>query len=346
MKKILSVLLAVLCLSLSACGVKTAKKEKFTDYTFDYFDTVTTIVGFEENKEKFDLNCDIIKEKLGFYHKLFNIYNKYDGINNLAVINESKEPVTSDKEIIEMLKFCEEMFKQTNGKVNVAMGSVLSLWHNYRTAGLKDTENAQLPPMDKLLSASNHTDINNLIINETDNTVFIDDSDMSLDVGAIAKGYAVEQTALFMEQSGITGYILNVGGNVRIVGIRPDGEKWKIGIENPDTDNSDNPYAEYLLLDGMSLVTSGSYQRFYTVNGKNYHHIIDPETLMPAEYFASVSVLTKSSALADALSTALFTMSYEDGLKLIEKFSLTEAMWITPDGEKLYSSGFKSYCTD
>lgn len=149
-----------------------------------------------------------------------------------------------------------------------------------------------------------------------------------------------------MEESGIVGYILNVGGNVRIVGSRPDGEKWKVGIENPDTENKEKPYAEYLLLDSMSLVTSGSYQRFYTVNGKNYHHIINPETLMPAEYFASVSVLTKSSAVADAYSTALFTMDYKKGRELIENTPDTEALWIMPNGEKRYSSGFEKYCAE
>ncbi len=345
MKNILSLLLAVLFLLLAGCS-KNAEKEKFTDYSFDYFDTVTTIVGFEESKEDFESRCEIIKEKLESYHKLYNIYNKYDGVNNLAVINESQTPVKVDAQIIEMLEFCKEMYNKTNGKVNIAMGSVLSIWHNYRTAGLSDTENAKLPTIDELRNAAKYTAISDLIIDKNENTVFINNSKMSLDVGAVAKGYAVEQTALFMEQNGIDGYILNVGGNVRIVGKRPDGEKWKVGIENPDSDDEQNPYAEYLLLDGMSLVTSGSYQRFYTVNGKNYHHIIDPETLMPAEYFSSVSVLAKSSALADSLSTALFTMSYEEGKALVENTPDTEVLWIMPNGEKIYSSGFKNYCVE
>lgn len=340
MKKIISVVLMFLLFS--GCSIKN-KIVKFTDYSFDYFDTVTTIVGYETDKQIFDENCQKIKKQLEEYHKLYDIYTKYENINNLAVINEAREPIMVDKKIIDMLVFSKKMYLKTESYVNIAMGSVLKIWHQYRTDGINNPINAKLPPFDILKTANEHTNIENLVIDQTNNTVALNDADMSLDVGAIAKGYAVEQTALFMERNGIEGYLLNVGGNIRIVGKRQDGEKWKIGIENPDTEDTDNPYAEQLELDGMSLVTSGSYQRFYVVDGKNYHHIIDGKTLMPAEYFASVSVLSESSAVADALSTALFSMDYEKGRELIEKTANTEALWILPNGEKLYSSNFKSY---
>ena len=167
-----------------------------------------------------------------------------------------------------------------------------------------------------------------------------------MDVGAIAKGYAIEQTALWMEETGITGYLLNVGGNIRIVGDRPDGEKWQIGLENPDGDE-DEPYIEYLSLgNGFSLVTSGSYQRYYTVEGKNYHHIIDPDTLYPATGYKMVSVINKDSGLADALSTALFCMDYADGEKLVNSLENTYAMWVKDNGEIIYSKGFKDFLRD
>ena len=185
-----------------------------------------------------------------------------------------------------------------------------------------------------------------VVINEENNTVYLRDGIMRLDVGGVAKGCAVEQVAQWMEEEGYNGYILNVGGNVRCVGKRADGEKWKVGIESPYTDNVEIPYIEYLSIDNMSLVTSGSYQRFYVVKGNSYHHIIDPVTLMPAENFWSVSVLCKDSGLADALSTALFTMDYEQGLEIIESTAGAEAMWFTKDGEKQYSSGFKNYCVE
>ena len=106
------------------------------------------------------------------------------------------------------------------------------------------------------------------------------------------------------------------------------------------------PYIEYIKVAGESIVTSGSYQRFYIVNGENYHHIIDPETLMPGVNFKSVSVITNDSGLGDAFSTALFLMSYEEGKTLIEKTGNIEAMWVMPDGEQRYSSGFNDYTFD
>ena len=144
-----------------------------------------------------------------------------------------------------------------------------------------------------------------------------------------------------MEQKGITGYVINVGGNVRTLGAKPDGSGWTVGVENPDEDAAD--YLAYLQLNGKSLITSGSYQRYFIVDGKRYHHIIDPATLMPAEYYTSVSIVCDSSADGDALSTALFCMTYEQGLALIESLDGVEAMWLTVDGKQYYSSGFSSY---
>ena len=135
-----------------------------------------------------------------------------------------------------------------------------------------------------------------------------------------------------LEEKEVTGYVINVGGNVRTVGIKGDGKPWVAGIENPNDDENE-PYIAYLNLSGESLVTSGSYQRYYTVEGKNYHHIIDKDTLMPSEHFVSVTVRAESSALADALSTALFNMTYEEGLVVIGELDGVRAIWVTSSGE-------------
>ena len=148
-----------------------------------------------------------------------------------------------------------------------------------------------------------------------------------------------------LEENGITGYVINVGGNVRTIGTKPDGKSWVAGIENPDT-SSDQSFIKYLALEGESVVTSGSYQRFYTVEGKRYHHIIDADTLMPAEGFMSVSVVCKDSGLTDALSTALFCMDFEKGLLLVESLEGVEAMWVLDNGEQKISSGFERYVTE
>jgi len=340
---------SVSCL-FTSCGSDDEKKlNKYVEYSLDYFDTATSITGYEENQEDFDRVSDEILKELAEYHKLFTIYHRFENFENLCTINDLTDgvhrTVTVDKRIIDMLLYAKEMYQLTDGKVNIAMGSVLSIWHDYRTAGLDEPWLAELPPMDKLVEASKHTDINNLIIDEENSTVFISDPEMKLDVGAIAKGYAVEMLARSLEEKGISGYVINVGGNVRTVGSKPKNEKWLAGIENPDKD-SDEGYLVYLGLAGESVVTSGSYQRFYTVGDKNYHHIIDSKTLMPAEGYLSVSVVCKDSGKADALSTALFCMDFEDGLALVESLSDVEAHWVFEDGTRKTSGGFDKYVTE
>ncbi len=350
MKRFLSVFLAVVIIAIQMIGFCGCNNEtqlnKYKAYYFDYFDTATTIIGYANTQEEFDKICGDIKSQLNKYHRLFTIYNRYEGLNNLVTINDvdngKHNVVTVDREIIDMLTFAKEMYQKTNGTVNIAMGSVLKIWHNYRNAGLDDPVNAELPPMEKLKEASEHTNIDDLIVDTENNTVFIADPEMTLDVGAIAKGYAVERIAEYLETKGVTNFLLNVGGNVRTIGMA-DTEKWKVGIENPDISNEEKPYIEYLEVAGESIVTSGSYQRFYMVNGENYHHIIDPETLMPGTKYRSVSVLTDNSGLGDAMSTALFLMDYEEGKQLVESIENVEAMWVLPDGKQQYSSGFEEY---
>ena len=343
-------ILMVLCVlsSCTASSIHEGDLDKFSAYSFDYFDTVTTVSGYAESQEAFDEIANSALADLGEYHRLFTIYHRFEGMENLCTINElvngAHRTVTVDRRIIDMLLYAKEMYVKTNGRVNIAMGSVLSIWHDYREIGMDDPASAELPPMDKLTAAAQHTDINCLVIDEENSTVTLTDPAMKLDVGAIAKGYAVEMVARRLEEQGVTGFVLNVGGNVRTIGAKGNGEKWVVGIENP-TDDEEKPYLAYLGLAGESLVTSGSYQRYYLVDGKRYHHIIDPDTLMPSEGFTSVSILTDSSADGDALSTALFCMSFEDGLALIESLPNTEAMWVFHDGQEKTSSGFDSYRT-
>ena len=342
-------LLLTLCTSLFALYGCKEKREKFTAHSLELFDTVTTVTGYAESQEEFDRISEEILLKLRDYHRLYTIYHRFDGMENLCTVNELKDGahrvVTVDRRIIDLLYYAREMYELTNGQINVAMGSVLSIWHEYRSAGMDEPFAAELPSMDKLKEASLHTDITKIVIDEDNSTVFLADPQMKLDVGAIAKGYAAEMVARDLEERGISGYILNVGGNVRTVGTKPNGEKWLTGIENPGGDD-DSPYHVYLSVAGESVVTSGSYQRYYVVDGKSYHHIIDPDTLMPAEGYQSVSIVCRDSGMGDALSTAIFCMPFEEGLALIERVPDAEAMWVMGDGSKQFSSGFSSYVTE
>lgn len=342
MKRIIA-LIAVLLLCLPAAGCKKGP-QRYTKYSFDYFDTVTTVIGYAESEEAFDAVYQEIKSQLEEYHRLYDIYTRYEGLNNLCTVNETVGGVHAmvkvDQKILDLLIYAKEMYTLTAGKVNVAMGSVLSIWHEYRNTGISNPAAAAVPPMEKLQEAAKHTDIQKVILDEEASTVFLADPAMKLDVGAVAKGYAAEMVADTLEQKEITGYLLNLGGNLRAVGKRADGKPWVAGIENPDTADEQNPYVATLSLEGQALVTSGSYQRYYTVEGKRYHHIIHDKTLMPENDYLSVSVLCDHSGLGDALSTALFNMEYQEGSALVASMNGVEALWVLPNGTKQYSAGF------
>ena len=343
MKKRIFCLILVLSLLLGAlCGCGSSKK-KYTAYSMEYFDTVITVTGYEHSKAEFDAVSGEILTLLGEYHRLYSIYHRFEGMENLCTVNETvngaHRTVTVDRRIIDLLLYARGMYDTTDGMMNVAMGSVLSLWHDYRTIGKDNPAEASLPPMEKLKEAATHTDITKMVIDEANYTVTLTDPQMKLDVGAVAKGYATEQVARTMEAKGVTGYVLNVGGNVRTLGTKADGSTWTIGIENPDGDD----FLAYLSLSGQSVVTSGSYQRFYYVNGTPYHHIIHPDTLMPAAGYRSVSVVCEDSGLGDSLSTALFCLSREQGQKLVESLKGVEAMWVAEDGTKAFSAGWAQY---
>ena len=329
----------VLCALLCGCAAAPAGEEggqkRYEASFLTLFDTVTTMVGYADSQETFTAQAQQIHDELLEYHQLYDIYNDYDGMNNLMTVNDNAgiAPVEVDARILDMLEFSRELYEETGGRVNVAMGGVLSLWHDAREAGIEDPANAYLPDQDALEEAARHADWSNVVIDEEAGTVYLADPDMSLDVGAIAKGYAVERVC----ETAPAGMLISVGGNVRATGPKPDGSPWVVGIENPDGGD----FLHTLYVEDSSVVTSGDYQRYYLVDGQRYHHIIDPDTLYPATRWRSVSILCADSGIADSLSTALFTLSQEDGQKLLDAFD-AEALWMTQDGELLYSPGFQA----
>lgn len=302
------------------------------------FDTVTTIVGYAETEEAFTDTAQAFHDELLEYHQLYDIYNEYEGINNIKTINDHgwEHPIKVDQRIIDLLLFSKELYTQTEGRVNIAMGSVLCLWHDARETGIADPSRAALPDQAALEQAAAHTDIDSIQIDVEESTVFLSDPEVKLDVGAIAKGYAVEQVC----RNTPSGLLISVGGNVCPTGPKPEsGQPWVVGIQDPEDPEQ---YLHTIYVEDVSVVTSGDYQRYFTVDGVPYHHIIDPDTNYPAGYWRSVTILCRDSGVADALSTALFTLPQEEGQALLDAFQ-AEAMWARQDGTILYSPGFQAY---
>lgn len=336
MKRIVCLFLA--CVLLSGCATAGGKAERKTyEATFlTLFDTVTVIKGPADSKETFQSISQSVHDELYFYHQLFDIYNDYEGLNNLKTVNDQAgiSPVQVDRKIIDLLLDCKAYYELSGGLVNVALGSVLYLWHVARNDGFNDPANAKLPDIDRLTEASLHTDLDTVVINEAESTVYISDPMVRLDVGAVAKGWSVQRVA----ENAPEGLLISVGGNVCATGPKDEnGTPWVIGIQNPAGDD----YLHTIYVSDMSVVTSGDYQRCYAVDGKLYHHIIDPKTLYPSTYWRSVTIVSRDSGLADALSTALFLLPLEDGQRLLDNCS-AEALWVDAEGNQHYSPGFQS----
>lgn len=335
MKAFLALVLAF-CLVFCGCAPAEPEPQRYTATFLTLFDTVTTMVGFGESEEEFREKAQAIHDELLYYHQLFDIYNDYEGLNNLKTVNDQAgiAPVTVDRAIIDLLLDCKEYYRLTGGRVNAAMGSVLALWHEARSDGIRDPGSAALPVEEALREAAKHTNPESIVIDEESSTVYLSDPLTWLDVGAIAKGWATQRAA----EHAPTGMLLSVGGNVCATGPKTaEGDPWVVGIQNPDR-SEENVHTIYIL--SGAVVTSGDYQRAYTVGGRSYHHIIDPDTLMPSEYWRSVSVVCADSGLADALSTALFLLPLEEGRALADTCG-AEVLWIGLSGEEHMTPGFE-----
>ena len=331
MKRLLWLVGALLVLS--GCGTG---MQRYEATYWDVFDTVTTVSGYAAGQAEFDAAAREIHDALLEYHRLYNIYESYDGLRNLKTVNDQAGigPVPVDERILSLLQFAQTAWTETGSRVNAAMGSVLALWHDAREQALEDPDRAALPDRSALEEAALHTDLLALELDLEAGTAFLTDPDMALDVGALAKGYAVEQVAAAAPDH----FLISVGGNVCATGPKPDGTPWTVAVENPDGGD----FLKLLYAEDRSVVTSGDYQRYFELDGVRYHHIIDPDTLEPAAYWRSVTVVAESSAAADCLSTALFTLPQAEGQQLLDQWG-AEALWIGRDGAQVMSPGFSAY---
>lgn len=328
--------LAVLLLAaLTGCDTR----QKYQTTYFDLFDSVIRVTAYCESEEEWEQQSQVLHDDLLYYHKLFDIYNSYDGMTNLADINAQAggAAVPVDDALFQLLTMGKEMYGLTGGRCNIAAGSVLALWHDAREA-----EVPALPDAAALQQAAQHCSMDDLILDETAKAVRLADPDMSIDAGSLAKGWAIEAAAQAAEARGLTNALIDAGSNIRAIGTHADGSSWVAGITAPwDEDSSD--LMEVPLASGQSLVTSADTQRYFEVNGVRYSHLIDLETLYPAQYFRSVSVLCSDGGVGDALSTGLYCMPLDDGLTLVDSLEGVDAIWFEEDGHTItHTEGFDS----
>ena len=348
MKRIISLALAaVLSLSIFTGCEKKPEYTKYNGSIWDSFDTIISTVSYHETEEEYKEFMKYTQERYRYLHELFDIYNNYDGLVNAKTINDNAgvAPVKVEKELFDLIEFSIDWYHKTGGKVNIAMGSVLKIWHDVREYAEFNTP--ILPDMAKLEAANQHTSIDSIVLDKENMTVFITDPEASIDLGAVAKGYATEIICAELAEK-YPSFAISAGGNVRVNGSPMDERtRWGIGVQNPNVDEN------YLMIGGnidlaflhgsQSLVCSGGYQRFFVLDGERYHHLIDPETLYPENIYNGVSILCNDSGMADALSTAIFMMQPEEALSFIDTIPDAECMLVLTDGSMMLTEGFKGY---
>ncbi len=341
------VLMLLISLGLAGCG---NGKPALTKYSYEFlgsFDTLIQFMGYAENKAAFEVMARKGQARFEELNRQYDIYHEYEGISNIMTINRQAgvAPVKVGKEIMDLVRSSIAWHDKSPGVCNIALGPVLALWHDARTAGLDFPDAAALPDVAALKKASSLCNLKDVIVDDAAGTVFLAKTGMSLDVGAVAKGFACQIVADDLKAAGYGSFVISGGGNIIAVGAPKDGirAKWGIGIQNPDGNalNPDDPPLDIAYVNDESVVTSGDYQRTYVVAGKTYHHLIDPSTLMPANFFRSVSVLTPDSGLADFYSTTLFLLPLEEGKKAAAAAGV-DVLWVLPDGTLVATDGMKA----
>lgn len=353
MKKFVSIIFSVLFL-LTGCSTQKAPETGYTKYSAQFygtFDTIVQIIGYCQTEEEFSQYANQMKTRMEELSQLYDIYYEYSGENNLKTVNDNAgiQPVPVREEILDLIEFCQDWYAKTDGKVNIALGPVLSIWHKYMERYSADPTDAKLPDLDKLQEKLPLCNMEDIIVDREAGTVYLKQKGMSLDVGAVAKGYATQLVCQEAYEAGFTSFIVSAGGNV-VAGDPPlDGVRssWGIGIQDPFTaeELGGGNSVDVAYVHNTCVVTSGDYQRFYMVGEQRVHHIIDPETLMPADYYRGVTVITPDSRIADLASTTLYTLPYEESKAMAQKMGW-EAMWIFADGTIECTNGIISLLRD
>lgn len=309
----------ILVLPFSSCS----SSKVHTDTYYGYFDSFATLTVHGASKEDYNVYHEVFTAQIDKYHRLLDAYNEYADTVNLCTLNHyaADGPVTVSADLLTFLEHAVSLHDTTRGYTSISLGALTSLWK-------KAINEKTVPSLEELEDAALHTDISSIEIDLLLSTVYFKDSELKLDAGAFAKGYAAKQLYDALVEAGCESFLVNVGGTVCGFGKKNDNKGWYSGIQSP-TDNADMGIS--INVSGKAISTSGSYYRSFESDGVVYHHIIDPFTLYPKNTFASVSVVYSSAFIADALSTALFSMTLDEGMAMAEDLNF-RAVWILPDG--------------
>lgn len=327
---IIAMLASLLLAGLTGCGLQTASSQDYIDRTSFYFDTVINIRIYDNQDESLLDGCMELAAK---YDSLLSAHTEGSDIWNINHSNGAT--VLADPDTIALLNKALYYADLSDGAFNPALGSVISLWDFTSD----NDEDHTIPEASSIENALLHTDYNSIVVDEDSNTVTLTDPEVQIDLGAIAKGFIADKIKEYLEEGNVHSAIINLGGNALLVGSKTDNSSFTVGIEKPFSSGTD--YITTIKTSDKSIVTSGVYERYFTLDGTLYHHILSPDTGYPVQNdLYSVTIVSDLSADGDALSTACFVLGPEAGMKLIESLDGIEAAFVFNDYSIQYSSGF------
>ncbi len=252
--------------------------------------------------------------------------------SEIAKINAAsgREAVQVSEETFRVIDKALQIAHLSEGAFDITIGPLVKAW------GIGG-DDARRPSDEELALLLPLIDYTMVELDHQARTVYLPKTGMALDLGGIAKGYAADEAARVLRSFGIERGIINLGGNVLTMGTKQDGSLWRIGIQDPESSRGE--YAMIVQLDDTSLVTSGPYERFLLLDGEFYHHILDTKTGLPIDSdFTSVSIITKNSMLADALSTSVYALGLDKGMKLLNELDEVEGLFFTEAKQVLFSN--------
>jgi len=242
-----------------------------------------------------------------------------------------EKPLKIPDDLIYVLGLCQDYSYITDGGFDISIGAISQLWDF-------DKQTERIPTEEEINNALKFIDFRKIHLDKGEGTIKLDISGMTLDLGAAAKGYAVDEAVKRLKEMGIRSGLVNAGGDLKGFGRKPDGKLWYIGIQDP---HNSQKIIGSLYLDNEAVVTSGDYERYIVYEGTKYHHILDPKTGWPARDCKSVSIACKRAVEADILSTGIFVIGPDRGMGLIESLPGIEGMIIDNGGNIHISSGWR-----
>lgn len=307
---------------LCSCGA-VARPYQRTELVMDTFVTVTAY------GQSATSGVDAVMAE---FARLDRLWNRFDQESEIARISRAagREPVKVSEDTLFIIKKSMFFSELTGGAFDITVGPLIDLW------GFARPEKA-IPDDAAIKRVLPDVGYQGIVINEGQGTVFLRRPGMSLDLGAIAKGYATDRARAILRQHGITSALVNAGGNIYAVGKKPGGDLWNIGIQDP---RKPDDYLASVQVQDVSAVTSGDYQRFFEAGGVRYHHLLNPATGKPARTgLYAVTIISQSSTAADALSTSVFVLGKEKGSEVLAQFAGTDAFFVEEGNRVSYTPG-------